>query len=113
MDSVTDLDLNEDFDIHLDSGGDLALTSGIAQIEQSVAIDVRDELQNFIGSNVTADDAAMLREKVRQAINDDPQLVDAQRVSFDTFDQRTNTASFTIVAVTNNEFTIDLPINAI
>jgi hypothetical protein len=113
MDSVTDLDLDESFDIHLDSGNDLALTTGAEQIEQSVAIDVRDELQNFVGSKVTADNAAILSERVRQAINDDPQLVDTKRVSFDEYDKRTNTASFTIVTVTNDEYEIELSDNAI
>jgi hypothetical protein len=106
----TDLDLNSEKDIHLDTTGDLTLTSGIEQLQQSVAIDVMDELDEFIGGRVTGKNIGLLEERLRQALNDDPQLSDVQNVNVEEYNRRTNTLTVTILTIENDEFTLPIPV---
>jgi len=102
----TDLDLDPDKDIHLDGANDLALVSGVDQLKQSVAIDVMDEIQDFIGGRVTGRNIGLLEERLRQAFNDDPQLDEVVSVNITQYDQRTNELTIEAKTIENEEFTL-------
>jgi len=104
----TDLDLNQNKDIHLDGSNDLATTSGVAQLQQSVAIDVMDEIDEFIGGRVTGDNIGILEERVREALNDDPQLDSIRNVDIEQYDRRTGKLRMTITTIKNNDFQIEV-----
>lgn len=104
----TDVDLNTDKDIHLDGANDLALTSGIEQLQQSVAIDVFDELQNFIGGRLTGETLGLLEERVRQALDDDPQLSTVRSVDILEYNRGTQSVTISIEVIDDEDFTIEL-----
>lgn len=106
MEYPTDLDLNGDKDVHLDGANDLATTSGIAQLEQSVGIDAMDEIQDFIGGPITGKTVKKLEQRLRQGFNEDPQLESVRSVSIDEYDRRTGTIRIDVTVVSNNDFTI-------
>lgn len=104
----TDLDLNSDKDIHLNGANDLALTSGVAQLEQSVAIDVMDVLDDFIGGRVTGTNIGLLEERVRQALNDDPQLDEVRSVEIVEYDRRTDEVMMEVLTIKDDDFTLEV-----
>lgn len=104
----TDLDLNEGKDIHLDSTNDLTLTSGIAQLQQSVAIDVMDELRDFVGGRLTGKNVGQLEESIASGLNDDPQVDTVRSVSLDTYDRQNKTVEITVHVVENDDFTLEV-----
>lgn len=104
----TDLDLNEDKDIHLDGANDLATTSGVEQLQQSVGIDVMDELRDFVAGRLTGGNIGSLEERIRQGLDDDPQLSDVRNVTIEQFDRRTDTVEITVSVVENADFTLEV-----
>jgi hypothetical protein len=108
VDYPTDLQLNGDKDIFLDGANDLATVSGVRQLEQSVAIDVMDEIQNFIGGRVTGKNIGLLEERVRQGLNDDPQLSEVRQVNVREYDRRTDEIKIDIIVSQNDDFTIEV-----
>lgn len=104
----TDLDLNSGKDIHLDRSNDLATTSGIEQLQQSVAIDVMDELQDFVAGRLTGENIGLLEEQIRQGLNDDPQLSEVRRVTVQQFNRNTDTVEIDIDVVGDDDFTISV-----
>lgn len=107
VDYPTDLDLDSDKDTHLDGANDLALVSGEAQLAQSVAIDVMDEIQEFIGGRVTGKNVGLLEERIRSGLNDDPQLSQVTDVNIVEYDRRTDKLTIEVRTVENNEFTLE------
>lgn len=107
VDYPTDLDLESDKDIHLDGANDLALVSGKAQLEQSVAIDVMDEIQAFIGGRVTGQNIGLLEEVLREALEDDPQLEDIRSINIEEYNRQTEKLTISIVTTENDEFTLN------
>lgn len=108
VDYPTDLDLDDSKDIHLDGANDLATVSGVDQLSQSVAIDVMDEIQDFIGGRVTGKNIGLLEERIRQGLNDDPQLSEVQSVNIEEYDRRDNSITMEIVTIKNADFTIEV-----
>lgn len=108
VDYPTDLDLDDSKDIHLDGANDLATVSGVDQLSQSVAIDVMDEIQDFIGGRVTGKNIGLLEERIRQGLNDDPQLSEVQAVNIEEYDRRDNSITMKIVTIENKDFTIEV-----
>lgn len=107
-DYPTDLDLNRNKDIHLDGANDLALTSGIEQLQQSTAIDVFDELQQFIGGRLNGENLGLLEERIRQGLNDDPQLSTVRNVNVMEYDRGTESITVSVEVVDNENFTLEL-----
>lgn len=105
---LTDIHLNSDRDIHLDDANDLALVSGRSNLEQSVAIAVGDAIEQFIGGNMDGTTVAVLEERVRQALEDDPQVESVQSVSVEQFDKRTNSISLDVTVEENENFSIEV-----
>lgn len=108
VDYPTDLDLDDSKDIHLNGANDLATVSGVDQLSQSVAIDVMDEIQDFIGGRVTGKNIGLLEERIRQGLNDDPQLSEVQAVNIEEYDRRDNSITMEIVTIENKDFTIEV-----
>jgi len=108
MDYPTDLDLNGAKDVHTDASNDLALTSGEAQLAQSVATDAFDELQAFVGGRVTGTNIGKLEERLREAFNDDPQLASVQSVTIEEYDERDNTLSVSARVIEDDDFTLEV-----
>lgn len=108
VDYPTDLDLNGDKDIHLSGANDLALVSGVHQLEQSVAIDVMDELEAFVGGRVTGKNLGLLEERLRQALNDDPQLDEVRLVNVEEYDRGAQSITAEIITTQNDNFTIQV-----
>lgn len=104
----TDLDLNEGKDVHLDGTNDLALTSGVEQLQQSVAIDVMDELRDFVTGRLTGRNIGQLEERIASGLNDDPQVDTVRSVSLDTFNRQNNTVEITVHVVENDDFTLEV-----
>jgi hypothetical protein len=104
----TDIDLNEDKDIHLDAANDLATTSGIEQLQQSVAIDVLDELRSLIAGRLTGRNIGKLEERIRQGLDDDPQLSDVRNVTIETFDRDSGRIEIEVNVVENEDFALEV-----
>lgn len=107
-DYPTDLDLNSDKDIHIDAANDLATVSGIRQLTQSVAIDAMDEIQDFIGGRVTGKNVGLLEERLRQGLNDDPQLSEVRSVNLTEYDKQAGTITIEILTIENEDFTLEV-----
>lgn len=104
----TDLDLNEYKDIHLDSTNDLTVTSGVEQLQQSVAIDVLDELQDLIAGRLSGTNIGQLERRIASGLNDDPQVGTVRNVSIDTFNRETGTIEITANVIENENFTLEI-----
>lgn len=105
---VFDIGLDSDGDVHTDSGNDLALVTGQAQLEQSVYIDVGDVMNQLIGGNITATNISLVEKRIKDALNDDPQLDDVQSVTVEEFDKRTNTLTVTAITTENEQFEMNI-----
>lgn len=104
----TDFDLNEDKDTHLDGANDLALTSGVEQLQQSVGIDVMDELRDIVGGRLTGQNIGKLEERISRALNEDPQLASVRSVTLETYNRDTSTVEITAHVVQNDDFTLEI-----
>lgn len=108
MEYPTDLDLNKNKDIYIDSANDLALTSGIQQLQQSVAIDVMDITRQFIGQQLTGTQVGLLEERVERSLNNDEQVAEVQTVNLVEFDRRDNSIELDIIVVKDEDFTLEV-----
>lgn len=104
----TDLELNETKDIQLDASNDLALVSGKSQLQQSVAIDVIDELQDLISGRLTGKNIGILEERIRNSLDEDPQVGDVRTVTIQSFDRQTGSVEIDVTLVRNEDFTLEI-----
>lgn len=102
----TDLDLDSNRDTHLDETNDLAVTSGVEQLQQSVGIDVMDELEDFVAGRLTGENIGRLEERIRQGLDADPQLSDVRNVTIEQFNRQNNTVQIGVHVVENEDFTL-------
>lgn len=101
----TDIKISEDDrNVFLDGTGDLAVIGGKPNLEQSVAILVMDATRQFIGSRVTGSSVGLLEARVREALNDDPQLSKVLSVEVDEFDRSQNKVIMTARTEENETF---------
>lgn len=104
----TDIALGRDKDIRIDDANDIGLVSGQAQLEQSVAIDVFDELTDFIGGKVTGRNLGLLEERIRQGLNDDPQLDEVTNVRIVEYDRGNDSIVIEASVPENDDFTLSV-----
>jgi hypothetical protein len=104
----TDLALNEDMDIYLDGANDLATISGVDQLEQSVALDVRDVTLQFVGEPITGPAIGLLEERVQRALARDEQLSQVKNVVVQEYDRREDTIRIDILVIDDEDFTIEV-----
>lgn len=104
----TDLELTADKDIHLDQANDLAVVSGVKQLEQSVAMDVLDVTQRFVGRALTGENVGLLEARVEESLAADEQVGDVQTVTVTEYDRRTNSITMDVVCTEDQDFTIQI-----
>jgi hypothetical protein len=105
---VTDIRVNEDIDIYLDSANDLATISGIEQLEQSTALDVLGQVRNFSGGRLTGESVGLLEERVQESLQSDPQIDRIISVTVSRYDKDTGDVALDVVVTENEDFTIEL-----
>jgi hypothetical protein len=105
-----DLHLNDDLDIHLDGGNDLATVSDRRQLEQSTALDVLNALREFVGNPVTGRTIGLLEERVRQALNADEQLSTVTNVSVEEYQPDSGRVTLAVSVVEDDDFELDLTV---
>jgi len=103
-----DIAIGTDQDIFLDDTNDLALVSGDAQLEQSIAIDVLDVTEQFVGSAITAQSIGLLEQRIREALNDDPQVGTVRDVNVSEYDKRTRAITADVSLSEDEDFTIEV-----
>jgi hypothetical protein len=104
----TDIELSQDKDVFLDDGNDLALVSGQTQLQQSVAIDVFDELQDFVGGRLTGQRIGLLEERIRNGLNDDPQVGEVVQVNVTEYNRSTSTVDIEVQVADDEDFELTL-----
>ena len=105
---VTDLRLDENLDTFLDGANDLATISGIDQLEQSTALDVLNQAQQFSGGRLTGTNVGLLEERVRTSLESDPQIENVVNVSVAEYNTDTGAVQLDVVVTNNDNFTIEL-----
>lgn len=101
---VTDLGLNENKDVYIDSSNDLGLVSGIDQLTQSVGIDVFDETSQLIGNKLTGQQIGRIESQITAALNDDPQLADVVDVTIESYNITNGTIDISVLTVADESF---------
>lgn len=105
---VSDIRLDSGMDVEINAGNDIGLVSGHEQLEQSLGTDVMDEIQNLIGGRVDGHNVGLLEERMRQALNDDPQVGDIAYVNVEEFDRRTASISAEVGVVEDENFRVEV-----
>jgi hypothetical protein len=108
MEYPTDLLLTEDKDIRLDATNDIATIGGRRQLEQSVALDVLDPLEEFIGGKLTGRNLGLLEERIRESLNADEQVEDVYSADVREYDRGSSTVIADIHVIDNDDFTLEL-----
>jgi len=106
----TDLDINENKDIHLDASNDLTLTSGIEQLQQSVALDVLNDLESLRSGRLTGGNLGRIETAIRQSLERDPQVGDVRTVSINSFEEETGRVAVDVKLTKNDDFTLGVEI---
>lgn len=86
VDDIQDMEIDEDFDIYLDEGNDIATTDPEDTPLQSVFIHVKNAVQSRIGDAATENNLQSLATDVTEGItNVDPQIesVESVEVEYD------------------------------
>lgn len=108
IETPTDLDINKQKDIHLDSANDLATTSGVAQIEQSVGLDVLDITQDFVGEHFNGEQIGRLEDGIRRSLQQDEQVLTVRQVEISAYNPSTGKVEVDIFTVDDPDFTIEV-----
>lgn len=104
----TDLDLDNNKDIHLDAGNDLTLTSGIEQLQQSVALDVLNNVDGFTSGRLSGENLGRLETAIRRSLEADVQVGDVRTVSIESFDRETGRVEVNVTLTENEDFTLNI-----
>ena len=105
---TTDLLIDEDLDIVIDTTNDLGTVSGIQQLEQSVAIDVLDVTRQFVGSRLTGGQIGLLEERVLRSLEDDEQVGEVLDVVVLQYDEAAQSVTMEIIVLEDENFEIEL-----
>lgn len=108
----TDLDINREKDIHLDSANDLELTSGQPWLDQSVALVTMDVTSERIGESITGADIGILEEKIAERLEEDATIGDILYINIETYNRDTGTVSLQIGLTSGVELERDVQTNA-
>jgi hypothetical protein len=95
-------------DIRVNETHDLALISGIENVKQSVALDVRDVAHFHVGDQLTSNNVFDVRAQVERSLNADPQISAPTSVVVDAVDLESHTINFTVTTHDNEDFTLDI-----
>lgn len=108
MDYPTDAYLDENRDLQIDQGGDIATISGFEQLEQSVELDVLDAVRNFIGEGLTGRNVGLLEQRVEAALKRDEQVGEILTVNLSEYNQETGSVKLEVHVVENEDFMLEL-----
>jgi len=108
MDYPTDLRLNQDKDIYIDAAGDIATVGGFEQLQQSVALDALDVLEDFIGEGLTGRNVGLLEERVSNALARDEQVGEMRTVNVTEYNEESGIVRVRVELVENEDFTLEL-----
>ncbi len=103
---LTDLSVNEDRDIYLDGSNDLATTSGVDNLHQSIALSTLDITENFISTGVSAEDLAYLETRVEQYLANDPQVGTVLSVRTESVNRQSGEINMRVYLTENTDFEV-------
>lgn len=107
-DELHDLRVDQDRQIQIGSDGDLEQTSGVETIEQSVMLEVGDEVKPLIGEPIDGPTLEDIQSSIRDVLRRDPQLESVRRVEITEVNLNTSTVSVSVFVENNNEFSIEV-----
>lgn len=108
VDDLTDIEMDRDRQVFVGPDGDLSLVSGIANVEQSLAISAGDVLRPLIGEPIQDSTFADTEATLTEILQDDPQLESVNRVSIDRVNTTTGVVYVEIFVEYNNSFTAEV-----
>lgn len=108
-DSLRDLKMSaDDRQVFVDDTGDLAVTSGIETVEQSLALNAGDVLRPLIGEPIEDETFGDVEATLQERLQNDPQVEGPQRVSVTQVNRSTGTVSVEIFTTFNDSFTLEV-----
>lgn len=107
-DTLRDLKLNQDRQIHLGGDGDLAVTDGIETVQQSVAINAGDVLRPLIGEPLEGSSYEEITGELEAVLSRDPQIDSVHRVEVSEVNRTDGTVSVRVFTSYNNSFDLDI-----
>lgn len=103
-----DLAVDSNFDVFVDDTGDLATVSGKDQLQQSVALDIADVTDIFVGESLTAANLGIIEERIKRSLNRDEQVGRIVSVTVDEYNRDTNTVIVDVVTADNRTFILEV-----
>ena len=103
-----DLAVDSNFDVFVDETGDLATVSGKGQLQQSVALDIADVTDIFVGESLTAANLGIIEERIKRSLNRDEQVGRIVSVTVDEYNRDTNTVVVDVVTADNRTFILEV-----
>lgn len=108
VDYLTDLDVNQNKDVHLDSANDLALTSGRANLEQGIGLSTMTITSSVLGGRATAENLGLLEQRVAEYLDEDPHVGEVLNVQTQTVNRQSGVVTMRIELVENDSFEIEV-----
>lgn len=108
MTDVVDIAIGSDRDVYLDDANDVALVSGKQALQQSISIHATDAIREFVSSGIDATSLALLEERLRNALNEDPQVGEVWSVTVNEFDKRNDTLKMEVALSENENFELEV-----
>lgn len=108
MDSLTDIKVNRQRDVETDDTNDLAVVSGIDNVQQSVGNNVSDITQALVGTKLTGARVGALEQGIEDALEDDPQVGTVGEVTVTEFNKQTNTVRASVTMEKNEDFKLEM-----
>jgi hypothetical protein len=106
-----DLGVDENFDVFVDDTGDLATVVGKEQLEQSVALDIANVSERFIGESLTATNLGIIEEEIRQSLNRDEQVGRVISVTVEEYNADTNAVVASVATENNRDFILEVDLD--
>lgn len=109
-DELRDVDVGEDREVYVDESGDLALTSGLETVEQSVMLNAAEAVRPLVGQPVDGPTLEDVQQQLRDVLEDDPQIATVNRVDVVEVDESSNTVRVRVFVRNNNDFEIGVSV---
>lgn len=109
-DELEDLQVNGDREVYVDGTGDLATTSGIDTVKQSVMLNAGAVLRPLIGEPADSQTIEDAQEKLRRVLARDPQIEAVRRVEVTEINERDRSVSVRVFVANNNDFEIGVDV---
>ena len=103
-----DIKIDESCDIEIDSANDISTISGFENLQQSVRISAKGAIDQFVGGKVSGSTVALLEERLKNALNNDPQVGEITNVTLLEYDKRDSSIEAEATVTENENFTIEV-----